>query len=213
MLKRNLNSFMILIVTFILLVGTVFAWSTISRVTDINIIELNVNSSIIDTFLFVQKNDGEENPITNPEELTNILNLGIPNDAYQFRVRMRNNTDKEMLVNVKFKNMQNFGTVTDADIRDVYLLVDSKITFAEEDYQVTPVGPTTPGVGYEGQELKYNRFKNYLNADNDMILLVNGKLEPHKTVDLVFLVRFDWDISNTAYTGSILIEKLVVDIE
>lgn len=213
MLKSNIKAFIFMLTTFVLLVGTIFAWSTISDTTNMEFIELNVGSSVVETYLYIQKNDGEESQVSTPEDISNVLNLGIPSDNYQFRLTLQNNTSEVKSVNIKFKNMQNFSVIPEADIRDVYLLVDSLVTFKGVDIPVVPTGPTSPATGYEGQPLKYNRFKNYLDANNDMILLSDGVLNPNETVDFVFNVIFDWDITNSAYTGSILIERLIVDIE
>lgn len=51
-----------------------------------------------------------------------------------------------------------------------------------------------------------------MNANDDMILMVDGILNPNQITDFIFNVTFDWDITNSAYTGSILIERLIVDI-
>lgn len=201
-----------MLTTFVLLIGTVLAWSTIGSVTNIEFVQLTVGSSQLDTFLYIQKNDGEENPVTTPEQISSVLNLGIPSDNYQFRLSINNNTNDVKLVSIKFKNMQNISYNPQVDIRDCYLLVDSKVTFDGVDIPVIPTGSPGPGTGFEGQPLKYNRFKNYLNANDDMILMVDGILNPNQITDFIFNVTFDWDITNSAYTGSILIERLIVDI-
>lgn len=212
MLKSNIKAFIFMLTTFVLLIGTVLAWSTIGNVTNIEFVQLTVGSSQLDTFLYIQKNDGEENTVTTPEQISSVLNLGIPSDNYQFRLSINNNTNNVKLVSIKFKNMQNISYNPQVDIRDCYLLVDSKVTFDGVDIPVIPTGSPGPGTGFEGQPLKYNRFKNYLNANDDMILMVDGILNPNQITDFIFNVTFDWDITNSAYTGSILIERLIVDI-
>jgi hypothetical protein len=214
MLKSNIKAFIFMLTTFVLLVGTIFAWSTISDTTNMEFIELNVGSSVVETYLYIQKNDGEEIQVSTPEDISNVLNLGIPSDGYHFRLRIQNNTTTVKTVNIKFQNMTSHGLLPEADIRDVYLLTDSKVNFNGTDIPITPLVSEAddPLVGYQGQVLQHNRFKNYLDDSNDMVLLENGKIEPGEVVDFRFHVTFDFNISNSSYRGYIMVEKLYVNI-
>lgn len=214
MLKRRIYSLSFLIITFVLLVGTVYAWFSLSSDTRIELIELNVNSHVVQTSLYIQKNEEEESPIVTPEDLTDVLNLGLPSDGYHFRLRIKNNTTTVKTVNIKFQNMTSHGLLPEADIRDVYLLTDSKVNFKGADIQIPPLvaEDDDPLVGYQGQVLQRNRFKNYLDASKDMVLLENGKIEPGEVVDFRFHVTFDFNISNSSYRGYIMVEKLYVNI-
>ncbi len=214
MLKSNIKAFIFMLTTFVLLVGTIFAWSTISDTTNMEFIELNVGSSVVETYLYIQKNDGEEIQVSTPEDISNVLNLGLPSDGYHFRLRIQNNTTTVKTVNIKFQNMTSHGLLPEADIRDVYLLTDSKVNFNGTDIPITPLVSEAddPLVGYQGQVLQHNRFKNYLDDSNDMVLLENGKIEPGEVVDFRFHVTFDFNISNSSYRGYIMVEKLYVNI-
>ncbi|MGI6787197.1 MAG: hypothetical protein ACOX5X_01400 [Acholeplasmataceae bacterium] len=211
MLKREVYSLFILISTFVLLIGTVYAWFSITRVTETDMVELSVDSAKVETYLYVRKNDEDEQSIVNQDDLTDLLDFGIPGDNYYFRIKLINHSPDTKTVNISFKNMTNHGEVVGADIRDAYLLKDSTVYYDGVASILTPSGITLPP-GYEGQALKPNRLRRFLNIDNNMILIQNEVLPANTELDITFQVTFDTAISRSAYRGYLKIEKLIVNI-
>ena len=89
MLRRKLYSLGFLISTFVLLVGTVYAWFSLAKETPTDVLELNVKSDVVESFLFVKKNDEAEIFIQNSSDLVALLQMGVPSDNYRFRVLIR----------------------------------------------------------------------------------------------------------------------------
>jgi hypothetical protein len=202
---------MFLISTFVLLVGTVYAWFTLGKENEVSFIEFNIGGNVdVETFLYVKKNDGPEVIILSQEDLSNILALGIPSDDYQFRLKLKNNSSNNQTVSIMLLNMTSYNVIEDADIRDVYLLKDSKVKYGSTDITLTPsVGPTT---GYLNQPLNQYRLTRYLDASDNMNLISNASLLALETVDVIFNIKFDSGIYCSAYTGYIEIEKLLITI-
>ncbi|HQC30412.1 MAG TPA: hypothetical protein PLP51_01600 [Acholeplasmataceae bacterium] len=207
MLRRKLYSLGFLISTFVLLVGTVYAWFSLAKETPTDVLELNVKSDVVESFLFVKKNDEAEIFIQNSSDLVALLQMGVPSDNYRFRVLIKSYSSDSKTINVMLKNMTYLGT----DIRDVYLLKDSKVYFGAEVITLTPNVPGT-AIGYDNQILKENRLKNFLNVSNNVVLVNNKTLEPNQTLDIIFDITFDVDTHSSAYAGSLDIEKLSIDI-
>ncbi|NLG31557.1 MAG: hypothetical protein GX546_03175 [Acholeplasmataceae bacterium] len=207
MLRRKLYSLGFLISTFVLLVGTVYAWFSLAKETPTDVLELNVKSDVVESFLFVKKNDEAEIFIQNSSDLVALLQMGVPSDNYRFRVLIKSYSSDSKTINVMLKNMTYLGT----DIRDVYLLKDSKVYFGAEVITLTPNVPGT-AIGYDNQILKENRLKNFLNVSNNVVLVNNKTLQPNQTLDIIFDITFDVDTHSSAYAGSLDIEKLSIDI-
>jgi len=207
MLRRKLYSLGFLISTFVLLVGTVYAWFSLAKETPTDVLELNVKSDVVESFLFVKKNDEAEIFIQNSSDLVALLQMGVPSDNYRFRVLIKSYSSDSKTINVMLKNMTYLGT----DIREVYLLKDSKVYFGAEVITLTPNVPGT-AIGYDNQILKENRLKNFLNVSNNVVLVNNKTLEPNQTLDIIFDITFDVDTHSSAYAGSLDIEKLSIDI-
>ncbi|HPX72088.1 MAG TPA: hypothetical protein PLP84_04215 [Acholeplasmataceae bacterium] len=207
MLRRKLYSLGFLISTFVLLVGTVYAWFSLAKETPTDVLELNVKSDVVESFLFVKKNDEAEIFIQNSSDLVALLQMGVPSDNYRFRVLIKSYSSDSKTINVMLKNMTYLGT----DIREVYLLKDSKVYFGAEVITLTPNVPGT-AIGYDNQILKENRLKNFLNVSNNVVLVNNKTLQPNQTLDIIFDITFDVDTHSSAYAGSLDIEKLSIDI-
>lgn len=207
MLRRKLYSLGFLISTFVLLVGTVYAWFSLAKESTTDVLELNVKSDVVESFLFVKKNDEAEIFIQNSSDLVALLQMGVPSDNYRFRVLIKSYSSDSKTINVMLKNMTYLGT----DIREVYLLKDSKVYFGAEVITLTPNVPGT-AIGYDNQILKENRLKNFLNVSNNVVLVNNKTLQPNQTLDIIFDITFDVDTHSSAYTGSLQIEKLSIDI-
>jgi|GEM_PF-2454800 hypothetical protein len=212
MLRRKLYSLGFLISTLVLLVSAVYAWFSIGPETNLEFLEVSVKSDVVESFLFVKKNDEDESLIQDPQDLVDILHLGVPSDDYRFRLRLRNYSSDSRTVNAMFKNMTNHGMVEGADIRDAYLLKDSKVYYGVEEIILTPNVPGT-AIGYDGQTLKENRLNNFRDTStNNMILVQNKTLLPGETLDVIFYISFDYDVYSSAYTGYVEIERLIVNI-
>lgn len=207
MLRRKLYSLGFLISTFVLLVGTVYAWFSLAKETTTDVLELNVKSDVVESFLFVKKNDEAEIFIQNSNDLVELLQMGVPSDNYRFRVLIKSYSSDSKTINVMLKNMTYLGM----DIRDVYLLKDSKVYFGVEEITLTPNVPGT-AIGYDNQILKENRLKNFLNSSNNVVLVNNKTLQPNQTLDIIFDITFDVDTHSSTYVGSLDIEKLSIDI-
>jgi len=207
MLRRKLYSLGFLISTFVLLVGTVYAWFSLAKETPTDVLELNVKSDVVESFLFVKKNDEAEIFIQNSSDLVALLQMGVPSDNYRFRVLIKSYSSDSKTINVMLKNMTYLGT----DIREVYLLKDSKVYFGAEVITLTPNVPGT-AIGYDNQILKENRLKNFLNVSNNVVLVNNKTLQPNQTLDIIFDITFDVDTHSSAYAGSLDIEKLSIGI-
>ncbi len=207
MLRRKLYSLGFLISTFVLLVGTVYAWFSLAKETPTDVLELNVKSDVVESFLFVKKNDEAEIFIQDSSDLVALLQMGVPSDNYRFRVLIKSYSSDSKTINVMLKNMTYLGT----DIREVYLLKDSKVYFGAEVITLTPNVPGT-AIGYDNQILKENRLKNFLNVSNNVVLVNNKTLQPNQTLDIIFDITFDVDTHSSAYAGSLDIEKLSIEI-
>ncbi len=211
MFKKSM-SLIFLITTFLLLIGTVYAWFTIGDHTSVDFIEFKVKDSKVESFLYIQKNDDQEQIVRDKEDITNILNLGIPEDLYRFRLRLKNNSDINKHVSVMFHNVSSHAQVSEVDLRDAYIIFEAKIMFGSKEVILTP-NSLNPAFGYEEQPLKVNRFSNFLDEDNNLVLLSNEVLAANSTVDIIFNVDFDFGISNSAYVGYLEIQQLFIEIK
>lgn len=211
MFKKSM-SLIFLITTFLLLIGTVYAWFSIGDHTSVDFIEFKVKDSKVESFLYIQKNDDDEQIIRDKDDITNILNLGIPEDLYRFRLRLKNNADIDKHVSVMFYNVLSFAQFSGVDLRDAYIIFDSKVMFGSKEVILTP-NSLDPAFGFEGQPLKVNRFNNFLDEDNNLVLLSKEVLSANSTVDIIFNVDFDFEISNSAYVGYLEIQQLVIEIK
>lgn len=209
MFRRKIYSLTFVILTFVLLVSTVYAWFSLGPRSKMEFIELDVRGDEVEASLYLKKNDETEVLITSQEDISDILQLGIPNDTYSFRIRLQNQSSKAKTVSITFKNVVNNSTFEEVDLRDAYILKNKQVLFGATTLTLTP-NTAGAGVGYDGQVIKEERINNFLNTSGDMRLVSAQTLAAGATIDVKFDISFDYQIHSSAYTGSIEIDKLIV---
>lgn len=211
-MRKRIYPLIFLILTFILLGSTVYAWFSLGSKTTVDFIEMNVGTDQVETYLYIKKNNEEEVRIINQDDILIVLNLGVPGDEYQFRLRIVNHRSKTTKVNLTLKNVISRPHLgyEEADIRDVYVIEEAKINYGANFVTLTP-NSTTPAVGLDGQELSVNRINNFINT-NYIVLLNQVEIPVSTTTDVTFTIKFDENITNNKYRGQLEIEEMLITI-
>lgn len=211
-MRKRIYSLIFLILTVILLGSTVYAWFSLGSKTTVDFIEMNVGTDQVETYLYIKKNNEEEVRIISQDDILNVLNLGVPGDEYQFRLRVVNHRSKTTKVNLTLNNITTRSHLgyEEADIRDVYVIVDAKVYYGANFVTLSP-NTTTPAVGLDSQELSVNRINNFINT-NYIVLLNQVEIPVSTTTDVTFIIKFDENITNNKYRGQLEIEEMLITI-
>lgn len=211
-MRKRIYPLIFLILTFVLLGSTVYAWFSLGSKTTVDFIEMNVGTDQVETHLYIKKNSEQEVRVITQEDIQNILNSGIPGDEYQFRLRVINYRNKTTKVNLTLNNITSrpHPGYEDADIRDVYVIKDAKVNYGANFVTLTP-NNTAPAVGLDGQVLSVNRINNFITS-NYIKLLDQVEIPISSTTDITFTILFDENITNNKYRGQLEIVEMLIMI-
>ena len=209
---KRIQPLIFLMTVGLVLFGSIYAWMAIGDTGNVDFIQMNVGPSVVESFLYIKENDELEIFVRDSDDIEEILALGSPSDQYRFRVKLNNATGEDKQITLSLENIISHLTIPGVDVRDAYVILDREVIYGEDVYFL-PRNSELPELGYEEQPLSLNRLSNLMNSENNIILLDKVVLEAFASVDVVFTLSFDVEISNSAYRGVLEIQKLNLEIE
>lgn len=204
-MKKQIVPLIFLALTFVLLTSVVYAWFSTGMDVKAELITANVGTNQVETHLFVKKQGGDEQLVTNQTQLAEILKMGIPGDEYVFRIKIINHKSDAVTASVIINSITSTPDIGfTGDLRDAYLIKDRNVKVLKEgsatiNLYLTP-NSSIPGTGVGGQTLSVNRINNLI-VDNKIVLINNFSIATQETINVEFTFVFDPDIESTEYRG------------
>lgn len=206
-LAKALIMFIISITT---LSVSVFAWFAISNQANIgHIIGQTADYSAILVFKVKKNGDPDWTEIETINDMHDFFGNTIPNDEIYFEIDIKNDGNKDLLVDLMIRNLYSEVSYAGFDMLDVYYLRDGQITVKDFDSlvadEIIPLHHTpdpTPVVKHD-QTLNLYRFSNLVDSNNHFTILNNYFVPIGRSIRVNFSIVYDENTSRSEYETGI----------
>lgn len=216
----KLSKFGYLILYFILaavtLTATIFAWTTISKNTNIGIIDSNI-PDFTNIFAFDVKRKGETEP-TNIKTITDMKNVfgkTAPGETYEFIVSISNNFNSDLQLHLFLPNFKSYEkneelneSYDPLNILDVFYIDEGKVNVEFinkkplENPNIAPISEilnitSNAEVNIDGHILNDFRISNLINYGSIDLINVTIPQDYDAVITVTFI--YDEDTFDTGY--------------
>ncbi|HEY8445132.1 MAG TPA: hypothetical protein VIK94_03265 [Bacilli bacterium] len=197
--KKLFESIIFLCLTILLLITSTFAWFTFNQYADTNDIVVPVGNYNVNIEIEIKKNDDDFLLIKSLENMQNILNNAVPNDIYQFKIKLQNKSNTRIYSILKMEEIKSMNC--ELDIRDVFYIVDGEVIVNGEVQKLEP--KSNDEVTIVNQKVNLYRFNNLIDSYNDITLINNIPLEINEEATIEFKIKYDEETSHIGYQNGI----------
>ena len=180
-MKQVITSLTMFIASFILLIGVVFAWFTVSNENKIQPISNSVISREVNLGIEYGINGGSYFSFNDPAEINAYLNNMLPGDFINIRVTAENSNvigAEDVTIDIMLRNIRATETEIPYNLTDFFFIHQGIMTVtwydSLEDYvnniplQSQSISLTQYDlnvIDYQGRNLEMNRFSNLFNRE------------------------------------------------
>lgn len=190
-MKHVISSLAMFIASFILLIGVVFAWFTMTNETDIRPFSNSVVERDINIGLEYGINGGSYFSFDEPADINAFLNNMLPADMLNLRITVENTNAigaEDMTIDIMLQNVRSSETDIVYNLTDFFYINQGKITVTWYDNLIDYANNTPSQI----QEITLNRFS------SDVIDYMGYPLEMDRLSNLMVRnwVNDEWVIEN-----------------
>jgi hypothetical protein len=214
-MKQVITSLVMFIASFVLLIGVVFAWFTVSNENSIQPINNSVISREVNLGVEYGINGGSYFSFNDPAEINAYLNNMLPGDFINIRVTAENSNAigaEDVTIDIMLRNIRSTETEIPYDLTDFFSIYQGIITVtwydSLEDYvnniplqsqNINLIQYDTNIIGYEGRDLEMNRLSNLFNREmvgeelviENNIDILNTTFSSGQIIVIEFSIGFD----------------------
>ncbi len=214
-MKQVITSLVMFIASFILLIGVVFAWFTVSNENSIQPISNSVISREVNLGVEYGINGGSYYSFNDPADINAYLNNMLPGDFINIRVTAENSNAigaEDVTIDIMLRNIRATETDIPYNLTDFFTIYQGIITVtwydSLEDYvnniplQSQNINLTQYDlnlIDYEGRDLEINRLSNLFNREmvgeelviENNIDILNTTFSSGQIIVIEFSIGFD----------------------
>ena len=197
-LRKMFFSIVSTFLSLLLLIFSVYAWSTLNSNVTVDEIVLKASELKINYVLEVKKNKQEFINIETRSEFIQLFTNAIPADTFTIRLTIINASNRDTTLNIMLTNIISESNDSAFDMRDVFYIEKGLVRINREDYYLQ-VNSTETKVVHD-QELNLYNFNNLI-SDNYLYLVRNYKLTVNEPLTVEFTIVYDQNTSRIEYQG------------
>lgn len=202
MTKKFIESLIFFVLSFLLLVVSSLAWFASYNKADVKEVVNTVGKYKVDVKLEVKMGDEDYVEITSHTELEILLQNSIPNDTFQFRLTVVNQSSTDIDIALVFSDFLSQTSEEGYDMLDVFYIIDGQIEVLDEEENsiasYTLLYLDSEDVYVDTTILQLYRFSNL--TTNGRLTILNDEPLPYEATRLIlFTIKFDQNTENPAY--------------
>ncbi|MDD4212272.1 MAG: hypothetical protein PHY42_02605 [Bacilli bacterium] len=201
--KKFIESLLFFALSIVLLVASSLAWFASQNETDVDEVVQTVGKYDIHVVLEVKTSHAPiYDVIESVEELEALLAYSLPNDIYDFKLTITNQSSSAIDISIVFSNFISEPSIEGYNMLDVFYLVDGKVTIqdalGEALSQVTLDPISEIPVELDEYYLELYRFSNLVSTDR-LTVLADYPLPYEATRVVLYTIQFDRNTENVAF--------------
>lgn len=209
---KIIESLIALIFASLLLASTIFAWISLRPEAELQEFVVNAGEYKLSLILELRKrNDwetGEFQECRTKAEIEAFFQNAVPNDSFDFRLRITNLSSFPILANIRMNNIESINVNEGFDMRNVFYLDDGCV-YLNGEANFLDIHSEEEAIIHD-QLLNLYRLNNLLKANN-LPLLEAVFLDLEETITVEFTLTYDHTTSHMLYQEGILnIDAIVI---
>ncbi|MFA6626946.1 MAG: hypothetical protein WCQ80_04040 [Bacilli bacterium] len=201
--KKFIEALLFFALSLMLLVASSLAWFASQSEVDVDEVVHTVGKYDVDVLLEVKTNYHPEYvEIETNEQLNTLLGNSIPNDIFEFRLTIVNQSSTDVDISLIFSDFVSEPSLEGYDMLDAFYLEDGYVVIQDETYtnidQFTLPYVTDEAVEIDNKPLELYRFSNLVVLDR-LYVLTDYSLPYQATRVVLYTIQFDSQIENIAF--------------